>query len=129
MSKLQEFYKKGTNNMDRLTDRETRLAKPGSYPTMLDIVTKLVDYENAEEDGLLLKLPFKVGDTVYRPVPKLYRQYNKMVITEINIDEDGIYFRTGGLAQWKIETIGKSIFLTEEEAKQVIKKYGKRGKV
>ena len=125
MSKLQEFYKKGINNMDRLTDRETRLAKPGSYPTMLDIVTKLVDYENAEEDGLLLKLPFKVGDTVYRPVPKLYRQYNKMVITEINIDEDGIYFRTGGVAQWKIETIGKSIFLTEEEAKQVIKKYGK----
>lgn len=31
-----------------------------------DMVKKLADYENLEEQGRLIKLPCKVGDTLYR---------------------------------------------------------------
>ncbi len=34
-----------------------------------DMVKKLVEYEDLEEQGRLIKLPCKVGDTVY-PKPK-----------------------------------------------------------
>lgn len=34
-------------------------------PTIAKIFEKLADYEEAEEQGLLLRLPCKVGDTIY----------------------------------------------------------------
>ena len=34
-------------------------------PTIEKIFEKLADYEDAEEQGLLLRLPCKVGDTIY----------------------------------------------------------------
>ena len=39
------------------------------YPAVSDyaskVLTKLADYEDTEEQGLLIRLPCKVGDTVY----------------------------------------------------------------
>lgn len=99
--------------------------KDNTEMSINEAIKKLADYEDAEEQGLLTTLPCKVGDTVYRPVPKTYRIYTKMTIKEILIDKDGIYFRTDGVSNWKIETIGESIFLTEEEAKQVIQEHMK----
>ena len=87
---------------------------------------KLGQLEDAEEKGLLLRLPCKVGDKVYRPVPKLYRTYTKSVITDICITEDGIFFSTDKGIDWKIETIGKTIFLTKEEAEQALKEKEKK---
>ena len=87
---------------------------------------KLGQLEDAEEKGLLLRLPCKVGDKVYRPVPKLYRTYTKSVITDICITEDGIFFSTDKRIDWKIETIGKTIFLTKEEAEQALKEMEKK---
>lgn len=51
--------------MERLTNRKTRLAKGGPEPSMLDVVHKLADYEDLEEQGKLKKLPCKIGDTIY----------------------------------------------------------------
>lgn len=65
--------------MERLTERKrnfngTAISKKSmidreGYPTLSDyaskVLTKLADYEDAEEQGLLLRLPCKVGDTVY----------------------------------------------------------------
>lgn len=87
---------------------------------------KLGQLEDAEEKGLLLRLPCKVGDKVYRPVPELYRTYTKSVITDICITEDGIFFSTDKRIDWKIETIGKTIFLTKEEAEQALKEMEKK---
>lgn len=42
--------------MERLTDRKTKLAKGGIEPSMLDVVHKLAEYEDLEEQGKLLKL-------------------------------------------------------------------------
>lgn len=65
--------------MERLTQKErnsngTAISKKSmidreGYPTLSDyalkVLTKLADYEDAEEQGLLLRLPCKVRDIVY----------------------------------------------------------------
>ena len=48
------------------------------------LAEKLAEYEDLEEQGLLLKLPCKVGDTIYRPIPKTYKRYNVMKIKKNN---------------------------------------------
>lgn len=51
--------------MERLTDRDMAGAIIDEADIQ-DVINKLYDYEEAEENGLLLRLPCKVGDTVYR---------------------------------------------------------------
>ena len=84
-------------------------------------IEKLAEYEDLEEQGLLIKLPCKVGDTIYRPVPKLYKTYTKSVVKEINISGNGISYNTDKGMDWRIDTIGRTAFLTQEEAEQVLK--------
>lgn len=62
--------------MKRLTDK--RFTKPGFVaisseerkklyiPTLEEVYAKLAEYEDAEENGTLIKLPCKVGDKVYK---------------------------------------------------------------
>ena len=87
----------------------------------LDFLKELREYRKLEEKELLLKLPCKVGDTVYRLVPKLYRTYTESIIKEIVIREDGIVFITDKGIAWNIDTIGKTIFLTKEEVEHRLK--------
>ncbi len=65
--------------MERLTQKErnsngTAISKKSmidreGYPMLSDyaskVLTKLAAYEDAEKQGLLLRLPCKVGDTIY----------------------------------------------------------------
>ena len=71
---------------------------------------KLKDYEDLEEQGLLLKLPCKVGDTVYQiDAERVYESEVKWIIFDCNdiaFDE---------------RAIGVSIFLTREEAEAALK--------
>lgn len=82
---------------------------------------KLAEYEDADEQGLLLRLPCKVGDTMYRAIPKLFRSYVKIVINEINITKNGIYITSDKGVSWNVNEIGKTIFFTQEEADQKLK--------
>ena len=52
-------------NMERLTARHNGKSLY-SGGTLDDVLNKLADYEDAEEQGLLIRLPCKVGDTVYK---------------------------------------------------------------
>ena len=57
--------------MERLTYSGTREANNAA--TIREIINKLCDYENVEEQGLLVRLPCKVGDDVYIiPSPSVY---------------------------------------------------------
>ena len=72
-------FRKGAR-MERLTERKrnfngTAISKKSmidreGYPTVSDyaskVLTKLADYEDAEEQGLLLRLPCKVGTIIYK---------------------------------------------------------------
>lgn len=79
-----------------------------------DVMKKLADYEDAEEQGLLLKLPCKVGDTVFHihTIPRLRTE--RKVIAEVKTDS---FF----LALCVLEgRFGKTVFLTKEEAEQAL---------
>ena len=88
---------------------------------------KLAEYEDLEEKGLLLKLPCKVGDTVYaitRNFISEYRIRNFICYDNGNIFFDwkcikGIYKNVKG---FHIDDIGKTVFLTKEEAEQELKR-------
>ena len=90
------------------------------------IVEKLAAYEDAEEQGLLLKLPCKVGDTVYaigfNNKPVVYESVvlniliaEKEIIFNVKVDEFGIN------SQLKQSMFGKTVFLTKVEAEQKLK--------
>lgn len=83
-------------------------------------IEKLAAYEDAEEQGVLLRLPCKVGDTVYVPTRNFI---SELRITEVTCDRNGIYLRwvllsgiypnLNGFAGRKI---GNEVFLTKSEA-------------
>ena len=82
---------------------------------------ELKAYRDAEEQGLLLRLPCKVGDTVYW-LTNFYGFNNNYsvteeVVNEIQITEDDfvIVMSTAGV---KYGRIGENVFPTKEEAEQ-----------
>ena len=98
---------------------------------MADLRERLKEYEDAEEQGLLLRLPCKVGDTIYRvnagakePVIKMrvlqvhYKQLHK---DRIIIRIDAINDNNMGESCYLLEDFGKTVFLTKEEAEQKLR--------
>lgn len=86
-----------------------------------DVLKKLADYEDLEEQGRLLKLPCKMGDTLYKLVPNLYRKYVEIKIAQFVINKNGIYFITNKGVSWSVDKIGKNIFLKKSEAEAKLK--------
>ena len=95
---------------------------------------KLADYEDAEEQGRLIKLPCKIGDIIYRvnagakePVIKMrvlqvhYKQLHK---DRIIIRIDAINDNDMGENCYLLEDFGKTVFLTQSEAEQKLKEMG-----
>ena len=114
--------------MERLTYRglkrmtEDGLIRPSysDYPTRR-IIERLAEYEDLEEQGLLLRLPCKVGDTVYSldrfcdgSLDCPSRPCKECPDYQFEIYE-------GKFALKDIPEFGKIIFLTQEEAEQKLK--------
>lgn len=84
---------------------------------------KLKEYQRLEEQGLLLKLPCKVGTTVY----SVARDCGGDTLDCRCMDcEDCRYLYTyveeNAFDTWMCDEIGKSIFLTEQEAQSELEK-------
>lgn len=101
------------------------LAKNKCYPGLKQIAEKLAQYEDLEEQGKLIKLPCKVGDTVYVKV-----QSGEYAEAEVR---DFTYFLTCGFCivvtsekfdkqNIPFTDFGKTVFLTHEEAEAALKK-------
>lgn len=75
---------------------------------------KLCAYEDAEEQGLLVRLPCKVGDTVYR-IWKV--EGRESVIATHRFDT------VAHIVEW-LPKFGKTVFLTREEAEAALAKEG-----
>lgn len=87
-------------------------------------IEKLAAYEDDEEQGLLLRLPCKVGDTLYCITPyvkepiitahvlqmNIKQFYNKRIIVRIDV------MNKMGESCYFLDDIGKKIFLSREEA-------------
>lgn len=99
---------------------------------------QLKAYKDAEEQGLLLKLPCKVGTVLYNPVPYYYigtKKINVPFILETKVVGFGIEnmqlnikAKNGPeIREFTVDRIGTSFFLTKEEAVKVIEEWQKGG--
>ena len=111
--------------MERLTYRTIKGEAMGnsSVADIGDILWKLAEYEDLEEQGLLLRLPVPVGTTVYKfePLAKGTERYIKTTITRYEVFGDSIWFTFANGLGRNIEDFGKYVFLTQDEAEQKLK--------
>jgi hypothetical protein len=127
--------------MERLTNSDKEiptLVNNAEY--WLEVYFKLKDIEDAEEHGLLLRLPCKVGDTVYvvtspfnvfddieydeNMKDEVYEAY----VSSVSFYESGEQYRIYAKvtnhfigAYFRECDFGKTVFLTEAEAKAKLK--------
>lgn len=99
--------------MQRLTEKADEYFHKGGikyYPKDKGlnkaICNKLGEYEDLEEQGLLLRLPCKVGDKVWHII------HGEVI--EDNITN--VYIKYQGVFPFKDCLIGKLVFVTKEEA-------------
>lgn len=81
-----------------------------------DAVNFIRKYEDAEEQGLLVRLPCKVGDTVYKVVKKSVDLTGYRMEWGWETVVEAIKFRIG-----MADSVGKTIFLTRTEAEAALK--------
>ena len=107
--------------MQRLTFREN--GKAFSIFLRTAVVDKLADYEDAEENGMLIHLPCRIGDKVYRIVEDKFESTMKTIEFEGHEYHRHIphYFISAcGFAVSMLDDFGKTVFLTKQEAEQVV---------
>lgn len=123
--------------MERLTERnplwiDDELWERACEPDCEEIDSvyrKLKDYEDAEEQGLLLRLPCKVGDVLY------FAHHDRVISSEVlsakyhaEAENHGVFIRErltidveGVSAEIDFCDIGKTVFLTRKEAEAKLK--------
>lgn len=109
-----------------------RLAYESEYVPIIDALNRLAEYEDMEEQGLLLRLPCKVGDTLWVTgrdnVPR-EMELEAPDIRTVCTDEDNLCMSTcnrkpDGFCAYRLRNdgadIGKTVFLTREEAEKAL---------
>ena len=135
---FEEEYTFLKKEVKQLFDKEDRESEPPESHSVvrraLRCIKKLVSeveqykaYNDLEEQGLLLRLPCKVGDTVYaigfnNNKPIIYESVvlrilitEKEIVFNVKVDEFEIN------SQLKQSMFGKTVFLTQAEAEQKLK--------
>lgn len=100
-------------------------------------ITKLAEYEDAEEQGLLIRLPCKIEDDIYVIPSEVNYRLNKsfgakglnavcrQVVDHIEFNSYGYLISTNeGMTVHREEAFGETWFLTREEAEQALKQMG-----
>ena len=98
-----------------------------------ELLEELKSYKDLEEQGLLVRLPCKVGDTVYVPTRNFISEL-RITLVSVNTNEMAMYF------SWLLNSgiypnlngfhgydLGKTVFLTCEEAEKKLEEM-KNGK-
>ena len=79
---------------------------------------ELIELVQAKADGRLVVLPCKVGDSIYRPEGLKYSVF--WTITNVTIYPDEIVFTDDSDNIFTLDDIGKTVFLTREEAEKAL---------
>ena len=87
------------------------------------IIERLAEYEDLEEQGLLIQLPVPIGTTVYEfePLNKTVKECTKRTVAKYTVYDDSIWFNFADGFMKNIEDFGKTVFLTQAEAEQKLK--------
>lgn len=112
--------------MERLTERDLidgHINKRGVL--VADCINKLGQYEDLEEQCLLLRLPCKIGDTVFALTP-FCEICEKTLDNEYacEICSKGNFITETKFDYEMIPMVGKVIFLTKAEAEAALKQIG-----
>ena len=111
-----------SNNSD--ADKEECAKNIAVLINVINVLEEYKDNKDAEEQGLLLRLPVKAGDTVYAI---RYGEENDFVVVETKIIEirqniNGTFFEPLiSRKAYKVDDFGKEVFLTQAEAEQKLK--------
>ena len=107
------------------SENKIPLVKVLSGEYLYTAIEKLATYEDLEEQGLLVRLPCKVGDMVYRVNAGAKQPIIPMTVSEIHflcyknervVRFDAIGKEDMGESCYCLEDIGRIVFLTREEA-------------
>lgn len=111
------------------TNHDCIIAKPHHY-LVGDAIDRLAEYEDAEEQGLLWKLPCKVGDYVYQ-INRINGKITTHKVAKIVLDIMGgkdfamqIFFETAGFCF--SSHFGKIIFLDKIDAIKALEEHSSR---
>ena len=85
-----------------------------------DVMKKLAEYEDLEEQEKLIRLPCKVGDKIYHIEDRYIYEFNAEKI-EIR-KENGEYIYCIDSMDYRKDDFGKIAFFTVEEAEQALAK-------
>lgn len=84
---------------------------------------ELKSYKDLEEQGLLVRLPCKVGDSVFIIVG---RDISKQGIRKVEISDNGIIFKTNRRKRiFNVAEFGKTVFLAREDAEKKLEEMKK----
>ena len=123
MERLTKTYSDGTHGAnDNLPCGEN------SYTYKGLLLEALGKYEDAEEQGLLLRLPCKVGSTLYQPISNRQINEYKAIGLCFDITRNEFMYEVAyqiGLEWYKttcdFDCINKTVFLTKAEAEAKLK--------
>lgn len=108
------------------------IGKRGRY-FVGEAIDKLAEYETAEDEGRLVVLPCNVGDTVYLidDIDCVFER--ESIVTEIEIDKDGVTIMIQDeipicSSGYNLSDFGEIVFLTREEAEKALKEIKKEEK-
>ena len=122
MERLTKTYSDGTHAAaDNLPCGE----KSYTYKGLL--LEALGKYEDADEQGLLLRLPVPIGTTVYEfePLNRGVKKCTERTVIKYTMYDDSIWFNFADGYMKDIKDFGKTVFLTREAAEQKLKEYEK----
>lgn len=115
--------------MDRLTIRDSDGYAHATRAGLYDYINKLAEYEDLEEQGLLLRLPCKVGDVVYK-INKASKKIESYIVIKFDIEKSDT--NTFTMQIWFenytycfFSHFGKTVFPTKAEAEEALKKMEK----
>lgn len=130
MERLTERYKDSITNIVLIRECGSKLCKDicddiecnCSKCELEKVLEKLATYEDLEEQGLLVKLPCKVGDSMFRINKGAKNPIIELIVTQIDITRKSynleVIDRDGGELMYFKNDIGDSVFLTREEAEK-----------
>ena len=124
------YISKGGEVMERLTYRGSEIMtedgwiKPSySCYSTRRIIERLAEYEDAENQGLLVRLPVPIGTTVYEfePLNRGVKECTERTVIKYMMYDDSIWFNFADGFMKNIEDFGKTVFLTKAEAERKLK--------
>ena len=126
MERLKDAICELVSNSEDATTREHFEELDNMGAEIIDCLDELQAYRDAEEQGLLLRLPCKIGRTLYQPINSHINEY-KVIGLCFDIFRNKWSYEVAYeiIGEWQkticdFEVIGTTVFLTREEAKQAL---------